>query len=163
MLTGDNRTTAEAIAREVGIDEVDAELLPEGKVKRFEDLDDRYGTVAMVGDGMNDAPALARASLGIAMGAIGLDAAFETADNALMTDDIGKRPWLVRHGKRTLAVIRQNIAFSPGIKAVFVVLTFAGLASLWGAIAADMGASLAVSPTRCACSPKTLERTIGWL
>ena len=102
MLTGDNRVTAEAIAREVGIDEVHAELLPEDKVAKVEELVARYGTVAMVGDGVNDAPALARANLGIAMGAIGSDAAIETADIALMTDDISKLPWLVRHSKRTL-------------------------------------------------------------
>jgi Cd2+/Zn2+-exporting ATPase len=144
MLTGDNRVTAEAIAREVGIDEVYAELLPEDKLRKIEEFVTRHGTVAMVGDGVNDAPALARASLGIAMGAIGSDAAIETADIALMTDDVSKLPWLVRHAKRTLAVIRQNIVFSLGVKAVFIALTFAGLASLWGAIAADVGASLLV-------------------
>jgi Zn2+/Cd2+-exporting ATPase len=144
MLTGDNRITAEAIAREVGIDEVHAELLPEDKVKKLEELITRYGTVAMVGDGVNDAPALARANLGIAMGTIGSDAAIETADIALMTDDISKLPWLVRHSKRTLAIIRQNIVFALAIKAVFVVLTFVGMASLWAAIAADTGASLLV-------------------
>jgi Cd2+/Zn2+-exporting ATPase len=144
MLTGDNRITAEAIAREVGIDEVHAELLPENKVKKLEEVIARYGNVAMVGDGVNDAPALARANLGIAMGAIGSDAAIETADIALMTDDISKLPWLVRHSRRTLTIIRQNITFALAIKAVFVVLTFVGIASLWGAIAADMGASLLV-------------------
>ncbi len=144
MLTGDNRVTAEAIAREVGIDEVHAELLPEDKLRKVEALVARYGAVAMIGDGVNDAPALARATLGIAMGAIGSDAAIETADIALMTDDVSKLPWLVRHSKRTLAVIRQNIVFSLGVKAVFFVLTFAGMASLWGAIAADVGASVLV-------------------
>lgn len=144
MLTGDNRVTAEAIAREVGIDEVHAELLPENKVKQLEEIIARYGTVAMVGDGVNDAPALARATLGIAMGAIGSAAAIETADIALMTDDISKLPWLVRHSRRTLAIIKQNITFALAIKAAFVVLTFIGMASLWGAIAADMGASLLV-------------------
>jgi len=144
MLTGDNRITAETIAREVGIDEVHAELLPENKVKKLEEVIARYSNVAMVGDGVNDAPALARANLGIAMGAIGSDAAIETADIALMTDDISKLPWLVRHSKRTLAIIRQNITFALAIKAVFVVLTFVGMASLWAAIAADTGASLLV-------------------
>jgi Cd2+/Zn2+-exporting ATPase len=144
MLTGDNRVTANAIARDLGIDEVYAELLPNDKVEKIEELVTRYGTIAMVGDGVNDAPALARANLGIAMGAIGSDAAIETADIALMTDDISKLPWLIHHAKRTLTVIQQNIVFSLGVKAVFVVLTFAGFATLWGAIAADAGASLLV-------------------
>lgn len=144
MLTGDNRTTAEAIARELGINEVHAELLPEDKVTVVERLVEKYGTVAMVGDGVNDAPAMARASFGIAMGAIGSDAAIETADIALMTDDLGKLPWLVRHSRHTLAIIHQNIVFSLVVKAAFVVLTFAGFATLWGAIAADVGASLLV-------------------
>ncbi|NOZ31510.1 MAG: heavy metal translocating P-type ATPase [Alphaproteobacteria bacterium] len=144
MLTGDNRATGEAIAAQVGIDEVHAELLPEDKVKAVEQLVEKYGTVAMVGDGVNDAPAMARASFGIAMGAMGSDAAIETADVALMTDDLSKLPWLVGHSKRTLGIIRQNIVFSLGVKAVFVVLTFAGFATLWGAIAADVGASLLV-------------------
>ena len=144
MLTGDNIATAQAIAREVGINEVHAELLPEDKVAAVENLVSKYGTVAMVGDGVNDAPAMARASFGIAMGAMGSDAAIETADIALMTDDIAKLPWLVGHSRRTLAIIRQNIVFSLGVKAVFVVLTFAGFATLWGAIAADVGATLLV-------------------
>ena len=144
MLTGDNRVTAQAVAREVGIEEIHAELSPEEKVQKVDALVARYGLVAMVGDGVNDAPALARANLGIAMGVIGSDAAIETADIALMTDDMSKLPWLVRHSRRTLAVIRQNITFSLSIKAIFVVLTFLGMASLWGAIAADTGASLLV-------------------
>jgi Zn2+/Cd2+-exporting ATPase len=144
MLTGDNRVTAQAIARSVGIDEVYAELLPEDKVGKLEEVITRYGRVAMVGDGANDAPTLARADLGIAMGAIGSDAAIETADIALMTDDISRLPWLVRHSKRTVAIIRQNITFALGLKAAFVALTFAGMASLWAAIAADTGASLLV-------------------
>ena len=144
MLTGDNQGTADAIAKEVGIDSVHAELLPEDKVDIVESLVEKYGQVAMVGDGVNDAPALARSSLGIAMGAVGTDAAIETADIALMSDDLSKLPWLIRHSKRTLSIIRQNIWFSLGVKLLFVVLTFGGFASLWAAIAADMGASLLV-------------------
>ncbi len=144
MLTGDNEGTATAIGKEAGIDEVHAELLPEDKVTAVEDLVSRYEHVAMIGDGVNDAPALARASLGLAMGAAGSDAAIETADIALMSDDLSKLPWLIEHSRRTMAIIRQNIWFALAIKALFVVLTLAGLASLWAAIAADMGASLLV-------------------
>ncbi len=144
MLTGDNRGTAEAIGRETGIDEVRAELLPAEKVAAIDQLVERYGHVAMIGDGVNDAPAMARATLSVAMGAAGSDAAIETADVALMSDDLSKLPWLIRHSRRTLRVIRQNIGFSLAVKAVFVVLTLAGHASLWAAIAADMGASLLV-------------------
>ena len=144
MLTGDNQGTAQAIATEAGIDEVHAELLPEDKVNAVESLVDKYGQVAMVGDGVNDAPALGRATLGIAMGAAGSDAAIETADIALMSDDLSKLPWLIHHSRRALAIIRQNITFSLFVKALFVVLTFAGYASLWAAIAADMGASMLV-------------------
>lgn len=144
MLTGDNRATAEAIAKQAGIDEVRAELLPGDKVAAVEDLVRRYGSVAMVGDGVNDAPAMGRANLGIAMGAMGSDAAIETADVALMSDDLSKLSWLVRHSRATLAVIRQNVGFSIAVKLLFTVLTVFGLASLWGAIAADVGASLLV-------------------
>lgn len=144
MLTGDNDNTARAIARQSGIDEVHASLSPEEKYEAVERLVADHEPVAMVGDGVNDAPALARASLGLAMGAAGSDAAIETADIALMSDDLSKLPWLVRHSRRALRIIQQNIAFSLAIKAAFVVLTFAGFASLWAAIAADMGASLLV-------------------
>jgi Zn2+/Cd2+-exporting ATPase len=144
MLTGDNEGTAKAIAKQAGIDEVHAELLPEDKVAAVEELVSRYEYVAMIGDGVNDAPALARASLGLAMGAAGSDAAIETADIALMSDDLLKLPWLIEHSRRTLSVIRQNIWFSLAIKAMFVALTLFGVASLWAAIAADMGASLLV-------------------
>ncbi len=144
MLTGDNEGTAKAIAKEAGIDEVHAELLPEDKVTAVERLVEQYEHVGMIGDGVNDAPALARASLGLAMGAAGSDAAIETADIALMSDDLSKLPWLIHHSRRTLRIIRQNIAFSLAVKILFVILTFVGSASLWAAIAADMGASLLV-------------------
>ncbi|MBZ5640687.1 MAG: cadmium-translocating P-type ATPase, partial [Acidobacteriia bacterium] len=144
MLTGDNRATAEAVAREAGLDETHPELLPEDKVRVVEDLVRRFGKVAMVGDGVNDAPAMARAGVGIAMGAAGSDAAIEAADVALMSDDLERIPWLVRHSRRALLVVRQNIAFALGVKAVFVALTYLGHASLWAAIAGDMGASLLV-------------------
>jgi Cd2+/Zn2+-exporting ATPase len=144
MLTGDSWAPAQAIGRETGIDEVRAELLPEQKVEMIEALVSEHGLVAMVGDGVNDAPAMARASLGIAMGAIGSDAAIETANIALMQDDLSRLPWLIRHSRATRTTIRQNIAFSLAIKAIFAGLTLFGLASLWGAIAADVGASLLV-------------------
>ena len=144
MLTGDNLPTARAIAALTGVDAVRAELLPVDKVRAIEELVATHGQVAMVGDGVNDAPAMAVATLGIAMGAIGSDAAIETADVALMSDDLSKLPWLIRHSRRTLAVIRANIALALGVKAIFVVLTFGGFASLWAAIAADMGVSLVV-------------------
>ncbi|WP_281969175.1 heavy metal translocating P-type ATPase [Roseovarius nanhaiticus] len=144
MLTGDNERTARAVAAEVGIDEVRAELLPEDKVKAIEELVETHDMVAMIGDGVNDAPAMARAHYAIAMGAVGSDAAIETADIALMTDDIGKVPWLIGHSRRTMSVIRQNIAISLATKAAFVVATALGMASMWGAIAADVGVSLLV-------------------
>jgi Zn2+/Cd2+-exporting ATPase len=144
MLTGDNYQTASAVAKQVGIDDVRAELLPEDKVTAVSELADSYDMVAMVGDGVNDAPAMARANFAIAMGAVGSDAAIETADIALMTDDIGKLPWLIRHSRRTMAIIHQNIGVSLAVKALFVGLTAFGMASMWGAIAADVGISLLV-------------------
>jgi len=144
MLTGDNARTAQAVAKAVGIDEVRAELLPDDKMQVIEDLTREYDMVAMIGDGVNDAPAMARAHFAIAMGAIGSDAAIETADIALMSDDIGKVPWLIGHSRRTMAIIRQNIGVALATKAVFVVLTAFGLASMWGAIAADVGISFLV-------------------
>ena len=144
MLTGDNRGTAEAVAAETGVDEVYAELLPADKVAKVEELVAKYGSVAMIGDGVNDAPAMGRATFGIAMGAIGTDAAIETADVALMSDDLAKLPWLVRHSRRALGVIRQNIVFALAVKAVFLVLTLVGVSSMWAAVAADSGATLLV-------------------
>lgn len=144
MLTGDNEPTARALAKLSGVDAFYSELLPHDKVTAVEKLTAQYGQVAMVGDGINDAPAMAAATLGIAMGAMGSDAAFETADVILMSDDLSKIPSLIRHSRRTLQVIKQNISFSLGLKAVFLVLAFFGLATLWMAIAADTGASLLV-------------------
>jgi Cd2+/Zn2+-exporting ATPase len=145
MLTGDNEDAARAIAAQAGVDEFRAGLLPEQKVQAVEELLERYGQVAMVGDGINDAPALARASVGIVMGAAGSDAALETADIALMGDDLTKLPFTMRLSRRALAIIRQNIAFSLLIKAVFLALALAGAATLWMAVFADMGASLLVT------------------
>ena len=144
MLTGDNERTARAVAAEVGIDEVRAELLPEDKVTAIEELVESHDMVAMIGDGVNDAPAMARAHYAIAMGAVGSDAAIETADIALMTDDIGKVPWLIGHSRRAMTIIHQNIGISLATKALFVGLTAFGMASMWGAIAADVGVSLLV-------------------
>ncbi|MHC4235302.1 MAG: heavy metal translocating P-type ATPase [Planctomycetota bacterium] len=145
MLTGDNAGTAEAIATALGAVEFRAELLPADKVRVIEELKGAGSGVVMVGDGINDAPALAAADIGIAMGTVGTDAALETADVALMTDDLAKLPWLMRHSRRTRAIITQNIALSLAIKVVFVALAIPGWANLWMAIAADMGASLLVT------------------
>jgi Cd2+/Zn2+-exporting ATPase len=144
MLSGDNRATAEVVGALVGVDEVRAELLPQDKVQAVEEIEERWGPTAMVGDGVNDAPAMARATLGVAMGAAGTDAAIETSDMALMGDDLGKLAWAVEHSRATVQIIRANTAFALGIKAIFALLTLAGFATLWGAIAADMGASLLV-------------------
>ena len=144
LLTGDNRQTAKEVARVTGIDDHHSELLPEDKVREVEALRAKHQYVGMVGDGVNDAPAMAVSTLGIAMGAMGTDAAVEAADIALMSDDLTKLPWLIKHSRRTLSIIRQNIGFALGLKLVFVILTLLGAASLWMAIAADTGASLLV-------------------
>jgi Cd2+/Zn2+-exporting ATPase len=144
MLTGDNEGTARAIADEAGVDEFRCELLPEDKVEAVGRLVREHKHVAMVGDGINDAPAMAAATFGIAMGAMGTDAALETADVALMSDNLSRLPWLIRHSRRTLTVIKQNITFALGLKLLFIVLTMLGVVSLWMAIAADTGASLLV-------------------
>jgi Cd2+/Zn2+-exporting ATPase len=145
MLTGDNESTARAIATAAGVDEAQANLLPDQKVVAIEALLKEYEAVAMVGDGVNDAPALARATVGIAMGAAGTDTALETADVALMADDLSKLPFVVRLSRRTRAIIRQNVALSLGIKAIFFALALAGVATLWMAVFADVGASLIVT------------------
>ncbi len=144
MLTGDNQHTAEAIARSVGIDEVRAGLLPEDKLSVIESFQGNGGTVGMVGDGINDAPALARADVGFAMGAAGTDTAIETADVALMDDDLRKVAHFIRLSRTTSAILRQNITLALAIKAVFLGLTIMGHATMWMAVFADMGASLLV-------------------
>ncbi|MBC8353869.1 MAG: heavy metal translocating P-type ATPase [Planctomycetes bacterium] len=144
MLTGDNQETGQAIADAVGVDGFLAEALPEDKLRELKSLHQEYGSVAMIGDGVNDSPAMAAATVGIVMGAIGTDAAIEAADIALMSDDLSKIPWLIRLARRTLGTIKQNIAFALGLKLLFVALAACGLASLWMAIAADTGASLLV-------------------
>jgi len=144
MLTGDNPRTAAAIGEAVGIEEIEANLLPEDKMKAVRRHRQELGHLAMVGDGINDAPALAASSLGVAMGTAGSDAALETADAALMADDLSKMVYLVRLGRRTVRTIRFNIAFALVLKGLFVVLALSGLATLWMAVGADMGASLLV-------------------
>ncbi|HEN1144048.1 TPA: heavy metal translocating P-type ATPase [Klebsiella pneumoniae] len=143
MLTGDNPHTAQAIAAQAGIDRAQGNQLPDDKLREVEQLS-RNGKVGMVGDGINDAPALARADIGFAMGAAGTDTAIETADVALMDDDLRKIPTFVRLSRATSQVLMQNIVLALGIKAVFLVLTFTGHATMWMAVFADMGASLLV-------------------
>ncbi len=144
MLTGDNVHTAKAIAGQVGIDEASGDLLPEDKLKVIESKIHDSNVVGMVGDGINDAPALARANIGFAMGAAGTGTAIETADVALMDDDLRKLPRFVRLSRRTHAVLVQNIVLALGIKAVFLVLTMTGAGTMWMAVFADVGASLLV-------------------
>ncbi len=144
MLTGDNERTAEAVARSAGVRDVRARLLPQEKTEAVVDLQRRYGAVAMTGDGINDAPALAAADVGIAMGAAGSDTALETADVALMADDLSALPGFMRLSRRTVSVIRQNVAFSIAVKAITLVLAVFGVATLWLAVFADMGVALLV-------------------
>jgi Zn2+/Cd2+-exporting ATPase len=145
MLTGDNPRTAEAISRQVGVDAFQADLLPAGKVEAIRRMAGEHRPVAMVGDGINDAPALAAADVGIAMGIAGTDAALEVADVALMSDDLSRLDYVVLLSRQTLAVIKQNIAVSLGIKALALALAGMGALPLWGAILADMGVSLLVT------------------
>ncbi|VBB08657.1 p-type atpase phosphorylation site [Lucifera butyrica] len=145
MLTGDNAATAKAIATRVGVDELRAELLPQDKVTVIQELLTRYGQVAMIGDGINDAPAMALSTVGIAMGGAGTDTALETADIALMADDLRMLPFTIRLSRNTLKIIRQNIGFSLAIKMIAVLAVFPGWLTLWLAILADMGASISVT------------------
>ncbi|TCK35316.1 Cd2+/Zn2+-exporting ATPase [Paraburkholderia sp. BL8N3] len=144
MLTGDNPHTAQAIAQQVGIDEAEGNQLPEDKLRAVERLSGGSAMVGMVGDGINDAPALARADIGFAMGAMGTDTAIETADVALMDDDLRKIPAFIRLSKATHSILVQNITLALGIKAVFLALTLAGYGTMWMAVFADVGASLLV-------------------
>jgi Cd2+/Zn2+-exporting ATPase len=144
LLTGDHRTAAETLAASIGVDEVRAGLLPQDKVSAVQELRARHGALAMVGDGINDAPALAAADVGIAMGAAGSDAALETADVALMSDELLKIPYALRLSRATVRNIRANIIFSLGLKSAFLVMAVLGAATLWMAVVADMGASLVV-------------------
>jgi Cd2+/Zn2+-exporting ATPase len=144
MLTGDLQATADAVGAAVGVDEVRAELLPEDKVSAVRDLRRRHGPIAMVGDGINDAPALATADVGIVMGAVGSDAALETADIALMADELLKVPYALRLSRATVRNIQVNLGISLVMKAGFVVAAALGAATLWMAILADTGASIIV-------------------
>ncbi len=144
MLTGDNKITAEAIAQKIDVDEFIAELLPEDKVNIINELKDHYKYVAMVGDGINDAPALAAATMGIAMGASGSDTALETADIALLNDDLTKLAYLKRLSHKTIRIVKENIFIALFLKGIFFLLALPGWATLWMAVFADMGASLIV-------------------
>lgn len=145
MLTGDNEGTAKAIGQKAGVNEVKANLLPQEKLSFIKELRATYQRVAMVGDGVNDAPALAASSVGIAMGGAGTDTALETADIALMADDLRKLPFTVKLSRKALNIIKQNITFSLGIKLLALLLVVPGWLTLWIAIFADMGATLIVT------------------
>ena len=144
MLTGDHPVTAQAIASQIGVTDVRAGLMPEDKLSAIKELQQSYGRVAMVGDGVNDAPALAASTIGIAMGGAGTDAALETADIALMADDLEKLPYTIRLSRKTLRIIKENIVFALGLKIIALLLIIPGWLTLWIAIFADMGATLLV-------------------
>ena len=144
MLTGDNAATAGAIAAQAGIEQVKSNLLPQDKLEAVADLQARYGFTAMAGDGINDAPALAQADIGFAMGAAGTHIAVEAADVVIMNDDLMRVPETIALSRRTFRILRQNIVLALGIKALFLVLTVAGNATMWMAVFADMGTSLIV-------------------
>ena len=144
MITGDHEPAARAVAAQLGVDEVRAGQLPQDKVDSVAALRRSHGAVAMIGDGINDAPALAAADVGIAMGAMGSAAALETADIALMTDELTKVPYVIRLSRATLTNIRVNVAISLGLKVAFVAMAVAGVATLWMAVLADTGASALV-------------------
>ena len=145
MLTGDNQATADQIGREVGVSAVKANLMPADKLKEIQALQATFGRVAMIGDGVNDAPALAMANVGIAMGVAGTDTALETADITLMGDDLARLPFIVRLSRSTLRTIKQNITFSLALKVIALLLLIPGWLTLWIAILADMGATILVT------------------
>lgn len=164
VLSGDNQRTVAALASEAGIGDARGDLLPEDKVAAVKELKAKQRFVAMVGDGVNDAPALATASVGVAMGAGGTDAAIETADVALMRDDLSGIAEAVRLGRRTLNIIRFNIGFALGLKLLFLTLALAGISSLWLAILADTGATLLVvaNSLRLLRAPSGSEGAGAW-
>lgn len=144
MLTGDNAATAKALAVQAGIDDARGNLLPEDKLTAIKDMQQRYGATGMSGDGINDAPALAQADIGFAMGGMGTDIAMEAADVVIMNDDLRRIASTIRLSRDTHTVLWQNIALALGIKAVFLILAVFGNATMWMAVFADMGASLLV-------------------
>jgi Cd2+/Zn2+-exporting ATPase len=144
MLTGDNALTARAVADTAGIDDARGDLLPDDKLKAVQAMRQRYGMTGMSGDGINDAPALAQADIGFAMGAAGTDIAMEAADVVIMNDDLGRIAETIRLSRRTHTVLWQNISLALGIKLVFFALAVFGSATMWMAVFADMGASLLV-------------------
>ena len=144
MLTGDNTRAAQAIAAQTGIEDVRGDLLPEAKLDAISQMQQRYGATGMVGDGINDAPALAQSDLGFAMGAAGTDTAMEAADVVIMNDDLQRVAETIRQSRCTHAVLWQNISFALGIKAAFLLLAVFGSATMWMVVFADMGASLLV-------------------
>ena len=145
MLTGDNKGTANAIGSHVGVKEVQAELMPQDKLDYIKQLKSEYNNVAMIGDGVNDAPALAASTVGIAMGGAGTDTALETADVALMGDDLRKLPFTVKLSRKALNIIKANITFAIAIKFIALLLVIPGWLTLWIAILSDMGATLLVA------------------
>ena len=145
MLTGDRKEVAEAVAKELGLDEVHAELLPGDKVSQVERLlreKQEKSRLAFVGDGINDAPVLTRADIGIAMGSMGSDAAIEAADIVLMDDDVRKIASIVKISRKTLRIVKQNVVFALSVKAIVLILGALGLASMWAAVFADVGVSV---------------------
>ncbi|MRR29113.1 HAD family hydrolase [bacterium] len=145
MLTGDNRKVAQQIAKEIGVTDVEAELLPEDKLGTIQRLQKAYGAVAMTGDGVNDAPALATATVGIAMGGAGTAVALETADVALMADDLGKLPFAVGLSRASRRIIQQNLAISLGVIALLIITSVLGLVQLSWAVVAHEGSTVLVA------------------